>query len=190
MLILASQSPRRIQILTEHNFDFKAIKPVWDENRISDVNWRSYATIQAYFKAKSVLDENNLSEDYIVLATDTTVVLKNEILGKPETAERSFEMLKKLNGKKHKVVSGVAIIHKNKVYSFQVTTYVYFKNNNYSEIQKYIELAKPFDKAGGYGIQDKENNLIEKTIGDYSNVVGMPTAALNKIGEILKCKAK
>lgn len=190
MLILASQSPRRIQILTEHNFDFKAIKPSWDENKMSNVNWRSYVTIQAYLKAKSVLDKDNLSQDDIVLATDTTVVLKNEILGKPETVKRCFEMLKKLNGKKHKVVSGVAIIHKTKVYSFQVTTYVYFKNNNDTEIQKYIELAKPFDKAGGYGIQDKENNLIEKIIGDYSNVVGMPTAALNKIGEILKCKAK
>lgn len=189
MLILASQSPRRIQILTEHNFDFKAIKPSWDESEISAVNWRSYATIQAYFKAKSILEED-LSQDDMVLATDTTVVLKNEILGKPETAERCFEMLKKLNGKKHKVISGVAIIHKTKVYSFQVTTYVYFKKNSDSEIQKYIELAKPFDKAGGYGIQDKENNLIEKISGDYSNVVGMPTAALNKIGEILKCQAK
>ncbi len=190
MLILASQSPRRIQILTEHNFGFKAVKPSWDESKISAVNWRSYATIQAYFKAKSVLEEENLSQDDIVLATDTIVVLKNEILGKPETAERCFEMLKKLNGKKHKVVSGVAIIHKTKVYSFKVTTCVYFKKNSDAEIQKYIELAKPFDKAGGYGIQDKENNLIEKIAGDYSNVVGMPMAALNKIGEILKCEAK
>lgn len=190
MLILASQSPRRIQILTEHNFDFKAIKPSWDESKMSAINWRSYATIQAYFKAKSVLEEENLTEDDIVLATDTTVVFKNEILGKPETAERCFEILKKLNGKKHKVVSGVAIIHKNKVYSFQVTTYVYFKKNSGDEIQRYIELAKPFDKAGGYGIQDKGNNLIEKISGDYSNVVGMPTAVLNKIGEILKCQAK
>ena len=190
MLILASQSPRRIQILAEHDFDFNAIKPNWDENKISGVNWRSYANIQAYFKAKSVLDEKNLSEDDIVLATDTTVVLKNEILGKPETAERCFEMLKKLNGKKHKVVSGVAIIQKNKVYSFQITTYVYFKKNCDAEIQKYIEDAKPFDKAGGYGIQDKENNLIQKISGDYLNVVGMPTAALKKIGEILKCQVK
>lgn len=190
MLILASQSPRRIQILTEHNFDFKAIKPSWNESKISAVNWRSYATIQAYFKAKSVLEEGNLSQGDIVLATDTTVVFKNEILGKPESVDRCFEMLKKLNGKKHKVVSGVAIIHKTKVYSFQVTTYVYFKKNNDTEIQKYIELTKPFDKAGGYGIQDKENNLIEKISGDYLNVVGMPKSALNKIGEILKCLAK
>ncbi len=190
MLILASQSPRRIQILTEHNFDFKAVKPSWDESKISAVNWRSYATIQAYFKAKSVLEEENLSQDDIVLATDTTVVLKNEILGKPETAERCFEMLKMLNGKKHIVVSGVAIIHKTKVCSFQVTTYVHFKKNSDAEIKKYIELTKPFDKAGGYGIQDKENNLIEKITGDYLNVVGMPRAALNIIGEILKCQAE
>ncbi len=190
MLILASQSPRRIQILTEHNFDFKAVKPSWDESKISAVNWRSYATIQAYFKAKSVLNMEKLSQNDIVLSTDTTVVLKNEILGKPETAEQCFKMLKKLNRKKHKVVSGVAIIQKNKVYSFQVTTYVYFKNNSDAEIQKYIEAAKPFDKAGGYGIQDKENNLIQKISGDYLNVVGMPMAALNKIGEILKCQAK
>lgn len=190
MLILASQSPRRIQILTEHNFDFKVIKPSWDETKIKTLNWRSYANIQAYFKAKSVLDEDTFSKDDIVLATDTTVVFKNKILGKPETAERCFEMLKELNGKKHKVVSGVAIIHQNKVYSFQVTTDVYFKKNSESEIKKYIELAKPFDKAGGYGIQDKENNLIKKINGDYLNVVGMPEMALYKIGEILKCQVK
>lgn len=191
MIILASQSPRRIQILTENKLEFKAVSPTWDESKLNSLNWRSYATTQAYFKALSVLnDSEHLKQNDLILATDTIVVSENMILGKPNEEDACLEMLKKLNGKKHKVVSGVALIYKNKVYSFKVITQVYFKQNTDTEIKKYIEKARPFDKAGGYGIQDKENTLIKKTVGDYQNVVGMPSVVLNKIKEIYKWAQK
>ena len=123
--------------------------------------------------------------DTIIIAADTVVLLDHEILGKPTDEANAIEILKKLSGRKHEVVTGVCIQRGNKQVCFSTTTEVYFRPLSDTQIHHYITNYKPFDKAGAYAIQEWIGMIgIEKINGDYYNVMGLP------IGEVMICLKK
>lgn len=187
-LILASNSPRRQQILKEAGFDFKVKTKPLNEDYPSHLKTEQIAVYLAESKAKALKDEINKE---IVIAADTIVCLpapmqsgNDEILGKPRNQSEAFEMLKKLSGSKHEVITGVCLLSKDKEISFYDKTEVWFRELKETEINYYIENFKPFDKAGGYGIQEWIGLIgIEKINGSYFNVMGLP---VHKVYEELK----
>ena len=109
-----------------------------------------------------------------VLACDTIVILDGKVLGKPHSKEEAFKMLKDLSNKAHVVVSGWTLMSKEKTITRTVRTEVYFNNLTDELINKYIETGSPMDKAGAYGIQDKDFNLVNHIEGSFDNVIGLP----------------
>lgn len=174
-IILASKSPRRIELLKLLKIDFEVIPSNIDEN-ISEKDPKLLAEKLSYLKAMSI------KKDGVVLAADTVVTLDKEIFGKPRDYKDAFRMLKSLSGKWHAVITGVTIKFKDEVITFSEKTNVKFKNLSKELIEFYINTAKPFDKAGGYGIQELGSVLVEKIEGDYFNVVGLP---ISKVWDIL-----
>ncbi len=179
-LILASNSPRRKEILSKMGYSFTVVPSLFDEN---DVNFPPQDTAKelAYLKAKEVFDRLN-KNDIAVLGADTTVCLNENILGKPKDREEAFSMLSALSGKTHEVITGYAIITKDKTYRGAEVSEVTFNELSNSFINEYLDDAKPFDKAGSYGIQDGYD-LVKNLKGSFDNVVGLPS---EKIGSLLK----
>ena len=175
MLILASQSPRRKEILESKlgKDSFLIIPSDIDE----DIDLPPYLLPMelAYLKAKKIFDEHL---DATVIGSDTIVVVDDEILGKPKDEEDAFKMLKELSGRSHKVISGYCVISKERVIKGTVTTIVNFNELSDDLIRAYIKTGSPMDKAGSYGIQDTEFNLVRSIEGDYNNVVGLPIDAI------------
>ncbi|MBB6062450.1 septum formation protein [Thermosipho japonicus] len=174
-IILASKSPRRIELLKLLKIDFEVIPSNLDEN-IKERDPKLLAEKLSYLKAMSI------KKDGVVLAADTVVTLNKEIFGKPRDYKEAFRMLKSLSGKWHTVITGVTIKFKDEVITFSEKTNVKFKNLSKGLIEFYINTAKPFDKAGGYGIQELGSVLVEKIEGDYFNIVGLP---ISKVWDIL-----
>ncbi|WP_126993108.1 Maf family protein [Thermosipho globiformans] len=174
-IILASKSPRRIELLKLLKIDFEVIPSNIDEN-INEKDPKLLAEKLSYLKAMSI------KKDGVVLAADTVVTLNKEIFGKPRDYKEAFRMLKSLSGKWHTVITGVTIKFKEEVITFSEETNVKFKNLPKELIEFYINTARPFDKAGGYGIQELGSVLVEKIEGDYFNVVGLP---ISKVWDIL-----
>jgi len=175
-LILASKSPRRQQLLTDAGFKFKVKTKNVDETFPDNLKAEEIAEYIATKKAKAFLNDH---ENSIILTADTIVALNNEIFGKPEDAEEAFEMISKLSGSSHDVITGVSITLNKKIHTFHDKTVVSFKELSKEEINYYIENFKPFDKAGAYGIQEWIGMIgITKIEGSYFNVVGLP---INKL---------
>jgi len=132
-------------------------------------------------KAQDVAQKH---KNAIIIGADSFVILGKKLLGKPRTPQKAREMLKKISGKKHKLITGIAIIDtkKNKVFTDYEITEVWFKKLSNEEIEKYIKTGEPLDKAGGYAIQKLGCLFIEKINGNYTNVVGLP---INKVYEYL-----
>ena len=171
-LIVASSSPRRQYLMKEAGFDFTVEKPEVDESFPSELPAEQVAKYLAEKKAEFFrLAMNN----EIVLTADTFVILQNKILNKPANRNEAFDMLTKLSGNTHLVMTGVCIISKEKEISFEDTTEVTFVSLTREEIEFYIDNYKPFDKAGAYGAQDWIGMIaIEKIVGSYFNVMGLP----------------
>lgn len=175
MFILASQSPRRKEILEMLGIDFTII-PAENEAEIPSNMPIKYGVTQvAYLKAIEVFRNH---PDSTVLGADTVVVIDNEILGKPKDREEAFSMLKKLSGKSHQVITGVALIKKGKTVTFTEKATVTFASLTDEEINNYIETGECFDKAGSYAVQGKSAKFIKKIDGDYYAVVGLPCQKL------------
>jgi septum formation protein len=174
MLILASQSPRRRELLKLICDDFVVEPADIDEKAVHSSN-SELAKELSKFKAYEIFKKH---PNDTVLAVDTVVIIDDEILGKPTSKEDAFNMLTRLSGRKHHVVSGFTIINKDKEINKSVVTSVYFNELTPELINKYIETGSPMDKAGAYGIQDEEFNLIKKIDGSYYNVVGLPIEAI------------
>ncbi len=172
MLILASNSKRRIEFLKNNNYDFIIISSDFDESTIK-LNNKKLPIVLSYNKALSVKNSKNITNNDIILAADTIVLYKKEILGKPKDYNDCFNMLKKLNNNTHKVITGVTIIQDKKIKKFKCTSKVKFKNLTDNEINDYILKENPLDKAGGYGIQDNLSPVLKYT-GSYENIVGLP----------------
>jgi len=177
-IILASQSPRRQQLMRDAGFEIEVktkdgIEEVFPEGLTKN----QIAEHLAKIKADAFAEE--LKEDNIIITADTIVWHKRKVLGKPENPEQAFKMIKSLSGKKHWVITGVCITAKEKQVVFHVSTEVFFAKLTDEEINYYIENYKPYDKAGAYGIQEWIGHIgIEKIKGSYFNVMGLPIQRL------------
>lgn len=180
-IILASQSPRRKQLLEQAGISFSVINPDVDETVPPDM-LADEAPVHLAHKKAQVVAANN--PEALIIAADTVVLLGNElagdeILGKPVDSEDAIAMLQRLSGRMHRVVTGVCIFCEGRYYRFSSTTEVYFRELTLAQIQRYIMDFKPYDKAGSYAIQEWIGLVgIEKIHGDYYNVMGLP------IGEV------
>jgi septum formation protein len=172
-LILASNSPRRQQILKDAGVSFiiktKDIEEIYPES----VPQRDVPLYLAKLKATAFKEE--LDKGNTIITADTVVLIKNEILGKPKDHQDAIAMLKKLSGNMHEVITGVNILSSKNEVGFSDVTEVYFNTLSESDIEFYISQYKPFDKAGSYGIQEFIGYIgIDKIVGSYFNVMGLP----------------
>ncbi len=173
-LVLGSKSPRRKQLLSEMGYSFEIRTKDTDESFPDDLHYELVPEYIAQLKAEALIDE--LANDEVLIAADTIVVLDGEVIGKPSSAENAIELLTKLSGRTHQVISGVWVGNRTKHLTQRVITSVTFVELSLDEIKQYIETHKPFDKAGSYGIQDWIGLIGVKSIkGSYNNVVGLPT---------------
>ena len=176
--ILASQSPRRRELLEQFGMEFSTqVRPV-DESFPESMSPSEAAEYLAQKKGNA-FKQKELPEKTMVITADTVVAIDGEILGKPSNQAHARQMLKKLSGKPHEVITGVLLKTAGREVVFSATTNVYFKNLSLAEIDFYIREFKPFDKAGAYGIQEWIGfAAIEHIEGSYFNVVGLPVHAL------------
>ncbi|SHE71513.1 septum formation protein [Marinitoga hydrogenitolerans DSM 16785] len=172
-IILGSNSPRRKEILSKIGLSFD-IRVSTAKEYSEKVNPVDYAKELSLKKSKDI----EIFEDELLITADTIVAFENEILGKPKNEIEAFNMLKKLSGKKHVVITGITFRTLKEIYTIDDTTEVYFHELSDEIIKYYIKNYKPLDKAGSYGIQDFGGTFIEKINGDYYNVMGLP---LNKV---------
>lgn len=180
-VILASASPRRIELLRNINLDFEVIPSKFEEEEKFD-NPVEMVLKFAYNKALDV-KKTLKEEDALIIAADTIVYKDGKILGKPKNEEDAISMLKFLSNSVHQVYTGIAIFYKdNYIVDYEVTD-VYFKELSDEEIKGYIKTKEPMDKAGSYAIQGIGSLFINKIDGCYFNVVGLP---INKFYEIVK----
>lgn len=170
MIILASASPRRQELIKMLTNDFVVIPSDVDESIIHTEPHALPAELSK-LKAYSIFMDH---PDDTVIACDTIVILEGKILGKPKSEEQAKEMLRALSGKKHVVISGYTYINKKKEITRTVRTYVYFNKLSEETIDAYVKSGSPMDKAGAYGIQDEEFNLVNHIEGSFYNVVGFP----------------
>jgi septum formation protein len=177
-LILASQSPRRHYLLKELGLEFEIMPTHVDESYPEGMTPVGVAVYLAERKAGS-FDASRMPRNSIVISADTLVCIGDEILGKPGNSEEAVEMLKKLSGAKHTVVTAVCLRSRNKQKTFHVTSDVYFRDLSLEEINYYIGNFSPFDKAGGYGIQEWIGYIgISRIEGSYFNIMGLPVKEL------------
>ncbi len=170
-LILASQSPRRDQILRMLGFNFKVQSPNFEEIIPADMDPFLAPEYLAKGKALSL----GSSAETLVLGADTLVFLDHRPLGKPDNAEHAFQMLSELNGKTHQVITGVALAKNGTILaSGSVKTEVTFANVSEKVLRKYANSSEPLDKAGSYAIQGKGVRLVESVQGCFYNVMGLP----------------
>jgi septum formation protein len=179
-IVLASQSPRRKQLLEWAEVDFDVLTQVTDESWPEGMPVEEIPIHIAREKARSVMQldlYNRYEQGVPVLAADTIVVLGNEILGKPRDAEHALTMLKALSGQKHKVITGVVIVNHEKDIRFSDVTEVDFHSMPEDDLRYYVEKFEPFDKAGAYAIQEWIGVVGIKAItGDFYNVMGLPVS--------------
>lgn len=176
-MILASQSPRRRQILEEAGFEFRTLPSSFDESRVEERDPRRLVLHLAAGKASDVCDQAEAGE--IVIGSDTVVVLDGAVLGKPKDAEDARNMLERLSGRTHKVLTAVSLWRDgHEAASFVETTAVSFWPLSAEEIAAYVATGEPLDKAGSYGIQGRGRLIVKDVEGDFYNVVGLPVAHL------------
>ena len=175
-LILASNSPRRKQFLTDLGLSFEVKPSNADESYPENLIHSQITDYIAIAKADFFID---LDENEIVITSDTLVWNNGIILGKPENKEQAFQIIKSLSNKTHEVISSVCLKSKHKTHLFNAITFVTFSELTEEEIWYYIENYKPFDKAGAYGIQEWIGLIgIKEIKGSYTNVVGLPMEKL------------
>ncbi len=177
-LILASNSPRRRDILTEAGYTFTVAVSGYKEDGCGDP--LRIAVNNAFGKAKSVFDALNDKKEEVVLGADTVVVCDGESLGKPTNREDAERMLKKLSGKTHSVITGYCVISENGIVTGEVKTEVTFNALTESVINAYLDSGLYRDKAGSYGIQDGYG-LVKKYDGSLYNVIGLPVEEINSV---------
>ena len=179
-IILASTSPRRKELLKKAGIEFEVISPKYDEKFENfDFSFEKIENISLN-KAKSVADE--IPDNSIILSADTVVVFENKILLKPKDKSDAFNMLKKLSGKKHFVVTCYTLFcpKTGKTITKHVKSFVEFGALTDEQIKKYIEKFNPLDKAGAYGLQELPKYFNVKTTGSVNNVIGLPVEEIIK----------
>jgi septum formation protein len=176
-LVLASQSPRRIEMLKLLGITFDAIPSDIDET--TDLT-EGPAVVEylAHAKAKHIADQLTLqaNSEMLVLGADTVVLLGNDILGKPTTREHAYQMLMRMSGRHHRVVTGVCVMNLKSgesVVKHEVSS-VYFRSLDPAEVRTYAKTEEPMDKAGAYALQGAAAAFVDRVDGCYSNIIGLP----------------
>jgi septum formation protein len=183
-IILASQSPRRKQLLEWAEIDFEVEVSAADESYPGNLPVEEIPVFIARNKAKAIHQKRN--DDSIILAADTIVVLNDEVINKPGNRAHAIKILRSLSGKQHQVITGVVILKNNKEISFADVTLVTFHQLSDEQIIFYVDEYKPYDKAGAYAIQEWIGVAgIQSINGDFYNVMGLPISRvlqeLNKL---------
>lgn len=176
-LILASQSPRRKELLGLLNIPFTVRVADIDETMDPSLPIAQAVAQLSRRKAEAIPRE----KDDIVIAADTVVVCDGAVLGKPKDEADAFRMLSLLSGRQHQVMTGLTVLRGEKAVSHTEITDIFFRDLTESEIRAYIETKDPMDKAGAYGIQNGAALFVERINGDYFNVVGLPVCRLGLI---------
>ena len=177
-IVLASASPRRKELLAGLDIDYSIrVLDNIDESSPSHLQGEDIPLFISGKKADAYME--TLANDELLITADTIVYVDNEVLGKPTTPQDAVNMLKKLSGKWHQVITGVVLSTKEKRHSFAVTTRVKFAELTEAEIEYYVNRYSPLDKAGAYGIQEWIGYIgVERIEGSYFNVVGLPVQRL------------
>lgn len=170
-IILGSQSPRRLEILSDAGFDVKVVKPAVEERFPYEMNYYKVPEYLSKLKIFDVYSYLGDDEEFIICA-DTVVIFEQKIVGKPKNTEQAFKFLKSMNGKIHDVVTGVSMRRNKKQVSFSEQSKVQFKELTDQEIRNYVEKFHTLDKAGAYNIQEYVG--VEKIEGEFFNVMGLP----------------
>ena len=181
-LILASQSPRRKELMNLFHIPFTV--------RVADIDETMDQTKSAYDEVARVsrlkAEATPRTAEDVVVAADTIVVCDGKVLGKPSDEEDAFRMLKLLSGKDHQVMTGLTVLRGDQALVCTELTDIHFRELTDKEIRAYIRTGEPMDKAGSYGIQGGAALFAEKMVGDYYNVMGLPVC---RLGQILKTLA-
>ncbi|HSH26015.1 MAG TPA: Maf family protein [Massilibacterium sp.] len=178
-IILASQSPRRKELMQLLNHPFEVIPSAFNEEIITKTNPKEYVITLAKEKAQSVFTTQK-DTSCLVIGADTIVVYNEVIFGKPTNEKEARKMLEHLSEKTHQVYTGVALVSTDKQSFFCEKTDVTFYKLTSAEITDYLKTGEPFDKAGSYGIQGYGALFVKQIVGDYYNVVGLPVARLKR----------
>jgi len=181
-IILASQSPRRKQLLEWAEIAFEVIVRPTDESFPKEMPVEEVPVYIAKHKAEAVKHSlSDTNRPLPILAADTIVVLNEKIIGKPKNRNEATSILASLSGNKHKVITGVVILSNDKIISFADTTEVTFYQLTKKEIEFYVNKYKPYDKAGAYAIQEWIGVIGIKSVnGDFYNVMGLPVSRVVK----------
>lgn len=172
-IILASNSPRRQQLMRDSGYNFEVKSMNVPEDYPSDMSLYKVPAYLAQLKASAL--KPMLGPGEIVIGADTVVIINQGILGKPRDRKEAVEMLQTLSGRKHEVVTGVSLISLEKEIIFSDLTEVYFRPLRLEDIEYYIDHYKPYDKAGSYGVQEWIGYMaIERINGSFYNVMGLP----------------
>ena len=187
MLVLASASPRRRELLTQAGFEFQVFPSSVPEEHHAGEDAISFATRLAREKALAVFDEQSALDapenPLLVLGADTIVVVDEDILGKPANAADTVRMLTRLSGRTHQVITGVSLISRVGVEAAAEVTFVRMLTLSPAEIAAYVATGEPMDKAGAYAIQGHAARWIPRIQGCYFNVVGLPLALVTSLVE-------
>lgn len=183
IVVLASGSPRRIELFRCLGIPFKAVAPLVDEEAIANTAMSVKERAERVALAKAMWVADNERAD-VVAAGDTIVVDDAEVLGKPRDGAEAAQMLRRLRGREHRVITGLAVARRGgKTVTGHVVSRVKMRQYSDSEIKAYVATGDPMDKAGAYGVQDRTFHPAEKVTGCYLNVVGLPVCEL---GHMLK----
>lgn len=177
-IVLASNSPRRKELLQRMGVNFK-VRTLFgiDESYPDSLRGEDIVCYISRNKAKAY--QSSMAPNELLITADTIVYVDGEVMGKPKNAEQAKEMLHKLSGKTHQVITGVTIVTAKRTENFGVTSQVKFTNITDEEINFYVDNYLPFDKAGAYGIQEWMGIVaVEEIKGSYFNVVGLPVQRL------------
>ncbi len=178
-VVLVSQSPRRRELLRGLEVEFTSTSVDTDESYPATLKGADIPIYIATQKADAYLPK--MDSNTLAITADTVVLIDNQILGKPKDRAAAIAMLQHLSGNTHQVITGVCIQTKQKRVVFSATSEVTFANLTAEEIEHYVDCYKPFDKAGSYGVQEWIGYIgIEKIVGSYFNVMGLPIQKLYK----------
>jgi septum formation protein len=177
VLILASASPRRADLLREWDYEFVTLPSAAEEIHTEDLSAGEVAQINAYRKARLIAKKH---PDAVTLGVDTIVALGTSLFGKPANLKEAGRMVMALQGKTHQVMTGVCIIHlrTHRQKMFWEQTDVTFRKLTPAQVKHYHIQVNPLDKAGAYGIQEKHGMVVESISGSFSNVAGLPMERL------------
>lgn len=177
-IVLASNSPRRKELLQRMGVNFK-IRTLFGIDESYPDSLRGEDIVRYISRNKAQAYRSSMAPNELLITADTIVYVEGEVMGKPKTAEQAKEMLHKLSGKSHQVITGVTIVTADRTEDFGVTSQVKFAEITDEEINFYVDNYLPFDKAGAYGIQEWIGIVaVEEIKGSYFNVVGLPVQRL------------